>query len=1398
MRFRQLFAISFVLHAISLSALSDWPTWQHDIRRSGFDLQATGFKSPQLEEAWTWSSRFHPQPAWHGPAKWDAYAVIRGLPSMRSYDVAFHVVADDESVFFGTSTDDAVHCLDAASGRTRWIFTADAPVRVAPMLVDQRLFFGSDDGHAYCIDAKTGELIWKFAPTEPATRIINNGRFISPRPCRTGVVVDKGRAWFGCGMLPWQPSYLCCVDAKTGTLADKTHFVRQLSNKTLEGAPAVSSELVLFPQGRVAPQAFRRTDGKDLGTIKKSGGGSIVVVSLDSKIMHGPATDTRKGGISQTNPQTLEMVASYGRGNALIVSDRISYMLTDDRLIASDLVTRKELFDQPCDFPFALIGVGSTLFAGGDQKVAAFDAKTGKQLWERNVNGRAYGLAFSNGQLIVSTDRGTIHAFNPTAKTKPHGTHNPLVEESQSLVTKKVAPFTHPGLLGRWVFAKSQSQGKVIRNLASPKDAPNRDSATAENTVRFEQSGAHQAIRLDGAQQSLLIAPSHRQAQVPSKTITTEAWVRVDVPQKWGGIVGAVQDNGDFERGWLLGFSDQKFSFAIAGTEKNGRLTYLTAKTEFKREHWYHVAATYDGQLMKLFVNGELAGTSTVQAGNISYPPQAFYMIGAYRDRDEFHRMHGAIHEVRVYNSVLDAAEIKAHYKQKQNNFTVPAVTQELYVGPWLRFTKPGEAVVRWKTRTPSPTTVVVEKSNGGQVRRFGDGKNRVDHEVTLSGLDRNELYLYSMSVTQDGKTLHSKNYECDTFFDFSHPTVANVNLFDDANSLAVADTKEILQRCPFDQGLCVVLGIKAGRLAWELTKQSNLRVVCLDNDRNRVKQLRDRLQSKGVAGGRLSVHYVRDLHNVPLVSHCANLVTSEHELDPHWFSNDSIAAKLLRPEGGLFMVGSAAVVAQSKLLLPPSKPIAGNVKCEIVLDQKGTWSAMTKYGLAGAGEWTHLYGDANNSGFGGEELGQARSKDELTVQWVGRPGPRYQADRSGRKPSPLAVNGRLFLQGLDRIIALDSYNGTVLWALEVPGFQRFNVPRDSGNWCADRDFVFAAIRDRVWKIEAATGKVVDQIQLPNRATDGKQLAVETQDWGFVAREGDMLLGSSLPKHTSWTDFWGKHGWYDQRTGPETFKICSDDLFARSAQDGALLWKREKGVVINSTITVDEGVLYFVESRNAKVMASKDRRVGMPELWQDQFLVAIDANTGSTRWEKPINTEDGTVTFYMSHAEGRLVVVSSTNTKYFAYAFDDTNGEQKWDQSFQWIKGKGDHGKAMSRPAIVGDQVFIRPKVLSLKDGQVQPITMPGGGCGTYACTTNALFFRAGAVTMWDTTNGSATKFSRLRPDCWVSTIPAGGMLLSPEGGGGCSCGSWMETSIGFMPKAHRFVKAQAKSSGKK
>ena len=141
----------------------DWPVYRHDNHRGGTTPESIAAES--LSERWVYRCSALPQPAWAGPAKWDAYHEVRGLRSMRDYDAAFHLVTVGDLVLFGSSGDDSVRALDAASGRVRWCFTTDAPVRMAPAVVDGRVYFGSDDGFAYCLDLASGSLVWKHSPT---------------------------------------------------------------------------------------------------------------------------------------------------------------------------------------------------------------------------------------------------------------------------------------------------------------------------------------------------------------------------------------------------------------------------------------------------------------------------------------------------------------------------------------------------------------------------------------------------------------------------------------------------------------------------------------------------------------------------------------------------------------------------------------------------------------------------------------------------------------------------------------------------------------------------------------------------------------------------------------------------------------------------------------------------------------------------------------------------------------------------------------------------------------------------------------------------------------------------------------------------------------------------------
>ena len=111
-----------------------------------------------------------------------------------------------------------------------------------------------------------------------------------------------------------------------------------------------------------------------------------------------------------------------------------------------------------------------------------------------------------------------------------------------------------------------------------------------------------------------------------------------------------IQDNCAFERGWLLGFRDDKFCFAVCskGGKKSGALTYLTAPKPFPP-----TMAPCRGRLRRrddrLYVDGVEAAQSSDQSGEIWYPPQTHFELGAYHDDNEYYRLKGALREVRLY-----------------------------------------------------------------------------------------------------------------------------------------------------------------------------------------------------------------------------------------------------------------------------------------------------------------------------------------------------------------------------------------------------------------------------------------------------------------------------------------------------------------------------------------------------------------------------------------------------------------------------------------------------------------------------------------------------------------------------------------------------------------------------
>lgn len=310
--------------------------------------------------------------------------------------------------------------------------------------------------------------------------------------------------------------------------------------------------------------------------------------------------------------------------------------------------------------------------------------------------------------------------------------------------------------LAAWTFDADGWKGKTVS------DRGGKLEATAQGKPNRLTDPA--AIELTGPNDYVLVKKDVRAGDsiLPKQVFSAAAWVRIDDQTEWGGIFGAIQDNGSKEKGFLLGFDRDVFTFALATTgadDGDGKLTLLKGKAKYEVGRWYHVAATYDGKTMRLFVNGTEDATSTAQSGDVLYADKANLVIGRYQDDDEDYPIRGAIKEVIWTDTALSVEQVAARFKVDEPlaQAKPPAVGPRFVVEPYLQFgTRTGMTVM---CETDSPTTAVLKYGT-----TFPPSKSaKVDkadtmHEIALTDLTPKTKYYYQFEVTgADGKMTAGK-----------------------------------------------------------------------------------------------------------------------------------------------------------------------------------------------------------------------------------------------------------------------------------------------------------------------------------------------------------------------------------------------------------------------------------------------------------------------------------------------------------------------------------------------------------------------------------------------------------------------------------------------------------------
>jgi outer membrane protein assembly factor BamB len=1073
------FLYLWTLFACSSAKAEDWTTFGYDNRRSGVTREHLQLP---LTESWIFKSPHKPEPAWPEPAKQDFWHHHYDLRATVTYDCAFHVVGAGDAVYFGSSADDKVYALDATTGQQRWTFFTEGPVRLAPTISGSRLYVGSDDGYVYCLSADKGVQIWRYKAADQDRMVPGNGRIISLCPVRTGLVVNGTQLYFAAGLFPEEGTFLLALNAEDGSVVWK-----QKVNVSPQGYILASDERLYVPTGRASPAMFARADGAFLGELPSTGGAYALLT--EDVLVSGPGRGPKE--ISASDVKTKDKIATFA-GLRMIVNGPVAYMQSESELSAfnrnrylelsrqkNSLSSRYKKIEEElkkltegasqaeqlrkesreiaakiaelskqlkdcflwtvvCECPYSMIMAGDILFAGGDNKVAAHSATSGKEIWSAPVTGKAFGLSIINGGLYVSTDTGQIHCF----RNKPDGT-------AQVIVTKPTAD---------------------------------------------------------------------------------------------------------------------------------------------------------------------------------PYPP-------------------------------------------------------------------------------------------------------------------------------------------------------------DDLAQLYTEAAKNIVEKTQVRKGYCLILNCGDGRLAYELARLTDLKIIAVEDDASKVSLARNAIDKAGLYG-RVVVHHRRSTE-LPYTKYFANLIVCQMPLRGGELpSSVKQIFEVLRPYGG--------VIA---LPMPAGKYDQENLEnwggdyftgWKVHKGNKTVLAWATRKKLKGAGEWTHTYAEPGNTACSEDEL----VKGEVSVQWFGEPGPRQMIDRHHRNVPPLFKNGRLFVPGDCIVFAVDAYNGTALWEVQIPNSRRLGVFLDCGSMVVDGRFLYVVAEDRCHRFDVQTGRRHLGFVMPQLVED------EPRDWGYIAYTGNLLLGSGCKKEASYTETSYQA---DDALWHRNMKlVLSDYLFAMEKGSGAPLWKYRDGLIVNTTIALGGGRMYFLQTHSPKALADRLGRMPAKELFDggEQHLVALDAQTGEVLYSKRIDTRNLEEPVYLNYAMDTLLLSGSKLdgqvVRYYYYAFDAKTGEILWSTDHDsGLPIDGGHGEYNRCPTIVGDTVFAWPYAYNLRTGAKVPdwkFDRRGHGCGGISASAQCLFWRGANPWMYDLgPNGGPTRLNSVtRPGCWINIIPAGGLILIPEASSGCTCGFALQTSIAYVPDSKK------------